>query len=244
MIADTMIMAGGRSLRMRERGDPAHKALVRLDGIPMVERSLTTALAHGSRSIVLSVNAQEPELIQFARSRLRALAEEAHSCFDCIIETQPLGTIGAIARVTIADALLVLNVDNVTDLDLSRLVERHRSSAAAMTIAAHREPFTMPFGELEIRDGAVCAYLEKPTHYRLVSSGTYVFSASAAASIQTGERIDVPEIFARVRARGLLVAAHEHDAMWIDVNDAGALARAQGHFRPAIDAPGLQAASR
>jgi NDP-sugar pyrophosphorylase family protein len=244
MIADTMIMAGGRSLRMRERGDPTHKALVCLDGIPLVERSLITALAHGSRSIALAVNAQELDLIRFARSRLRGLAEKADARFDCIIETQPLGTIGAIARVTIADALLVLNVDNVTDLDLSRLVERHRSSAAAITIAGHREPFTMPFGELEIRDGAVCAYHEKPTHYRLVSSGTYVFSASAAASIQADEPIDVPEIFARVRARGLLVAAHEHDARWIDVNDAGALARAQGHVRPASDAPGLRAASR
>lgn len=228
MLVDAVIMAGGRSVRMRKRGDPTHKALVCLDGIPMAERSLATLIAHGFRSVGISVSERESDVLRFARGRLSALAASTGASLHCIVEAEPLGTIGAVGRIVMAtDALLVVNVDNVTALDLRQLVEGHRSSGAAMTIAAHWEPFPMPFGELEIRDGAVRAYREKPTHHICVSSGTYVLSADAVRAIKPNERIGVPELFERLRARSLLVAAHQHKAAWIDVNDAAALARAE-----------------
>jgi NDP-sugar pyrophosphorylase family protein len=139
-----------------------------------------------------------------------------------------LGTIGAVGRIgPAADPLLVVNVDNISELNLRQLVERHRVGNAAMTIASHQEPFPVPFGVLEITNGVVGGYREKPTDHLWVSSGTYVLSADAVAAINPNERLDVPELFERLRARALLVTAYQHDAAWVDVNDATALVRAE-----------------
>ena len=228
MIVDAVIMAGGRSVRMRDRGDPTHKALVLVDGVAMAERSFASLIAYGFRSIAITISAEEPDVLCFARGRLSALADSAAANLRCIIEEKPLGTIGAVGRIRSAtDALLVVNVDNISALDLRQLVERHSAGKAAMTIAAHREPLPVPFGELEVTSGVVSAYHEKPTHHLWVSSGAYVLSADARAAIGLNERIDVPKLFERLRARSLLIAAHQHDAAWVDVNDAAALVRAE-----------------
>ena len=229
--ADVLIMAGGRSARMRVRGDPTHKALVPLDGVPMIERCALDVIALGVRSLTIACSERETEVLAFVRGRLAAFADHARVPFTCVAEAHPLGTIGAAATVRMStDALLVLNVDNVTDLDLRDLVRHHRSTGAALTIAAHRESFPLPFGQVDIAAGCVRAYHEKPVYRPWVSSGTYVLSPLAIASIEPAERIDLPQLYERLRERAARVSAYQHAAEWVDVNDAAALARANDLF--------------
>ena len=64
-----------------------------------------------------------------------------------------------------------------------------------MTIAAHWEPFTIPYGEVVVQGDAVTAYLEKPARPVRISSGTYVLSPDACRLITPGRAVDVPELF-------------------------------------------------
>jgi NDP-sugar pyrophosphorylase family protein len=227
-LADVLIMAGGRSERMRKRGDPTHKALVCLNGIPLVERCLASVLSYGFRCITISINTAETDLIDFARTHLRDEAASAGAHLECLIENEPLGTIGAAGCLRLqANTLLVVNADNVSDVNLELLLNKHHDSAADMTIASHCEHVTMPFGELVIEGDIVRDYREKPTYDLTVSSGTYVLSAVAIGHIGPNERITIPELYARLRSQSLTVSAYRHHAAWIDVNDAHDLGRAE-----------------
>ena len=62
-----------------------------------------------------------------------------------------------------------------------------------MTIATHREPFCLPFGEFRLRNGQVTGYIEKPVRPVPISSGTYVLSPGAVTLIPRGCRTDIPE---------------------------------------------------
>ena len=64
-----IIMAGGQSLRMRESLGREHKALVKVLGVPMLERNLFALLSHGFREIFLAVNAKEELVLAFAKAR-------------------------------------------------------------------------------------------------------------------------------------------------------------------------------
>ena len=221
-------MAGGRSRRMRANGNAAHKALLTVGGTSLAERNLDALLASGFRSLAIAVAAEETELRTEIRKQLRPRATAAGASLVCIVEERPLGTIGAVREIRNPAAnVLVVNVDNLTPLDLRALVNFHRVQGVAMTIASHDEPFTMPFGELRLRNGAVEAYLEKPVRRFAISSGTYVLSRNAIDAIPNGEAIDVPQLFERLRLRSLAVAAFRHSERWIDVNDVEALRRAE-----------------
>jgi dTDP-glucose pyrophosphorylase len=223
-----LIMAGGRSDRMRATLGSRHKALVPVLGVPMLERNLHKLLSAGFRTIVVASSAREPTIGEYVRTRGRALARTQHATVESVVEDQPRGTIG-IAGVLHdrADAWLVVNVDNLTALDLQALALHHRNAGAALTIATHVEPFRIPFGELEVSGTHVVRYAEKSLRQIRVSSGAYVLSPRACRLIRTDGRTDVPELVEALLARGESIAAFEHEAPWIDVNDAAAVTRAE-----------------
>lgn len=226
MIA-AIIMAGGRSARMRATNGPRHKALVPVLGVPLIERNLCTLLSIGVRDITVAMRAGEPELERYVLERGRALAAARNARLARVEETSPLGTIGAVSRVGPPDgSILVVNVDNLTALPLDDLAAFHERAAAAMTIASHTEIVRVPCGELAVVGGAVTAYLEKPGKPIVASSGTYVLGPQAR-SLLDGGRFDVPELVNRLIARGDPVRAYAHEAPWIDVNDAATVRRAE-----------------
>ncbi len=211
---------------MRAGGDPLHKALVPVAGVPMIDRNVLTLVAHGFYDIAISVNERETVLAAHIE-RIAGDDRFAQATFRTIVEKKPLGTIGA-ARLALTGSgpLLIVNADNLTLLDLRGFVKHHIERRAAMTIASHDEPIRVAFGELYVNDGDVLDYREKPVYRYRASSGTYVLGADAVASIEPDESIGIPALFERVRAHGLRVCEYFHQAPWIDVNDRETLRRA------------------
>jgi alpha-galactosidase/6-phospho-beta-glucosidase family protein/CTP:molybdopterin cytidylyltransferase MocA len=220
-----LVMAGGRSERMRRSGDPLHKALLPVLGITLLERNLRMLAAHGFEEVVVAVCSAEREVGEFVATLAARSGGPVPRVFW---EATPLGTIGAACEaIGASSALLVVNVDNLTSLPLNDLVAFHRASASAMTIAAHQEPFKIPFGELVLDGDQVREYREKPVHPVWISSGTYVLSPAACERIARGQRTDVNDLVTALLAAGLRVSAFRHEAWWIDVNTKDALERAE-----------------
>ena len=223
-----LIMAGGRSERMRASGAPEHKGLRTVLGLPLVECNLRALLHFGFRRLFVAVNESERELLGWIDGPGRKVARQRAATLDVLVESQPRGTIGAVAGLPgDAGEVVIVNVDNLTSLDLRELAQRHRGAGAAATIATHSQPFAIPFGMLEIEDDRVVAYREKPSLPVPISSGTYVLSRRAIGCISRETRFDLPALIARLLDAGEIVHAHPHADGWIDVNDEAALARAQ-----------------
>jgi len=223
-----LIMAGGQSRRMRERLGSGHKALIPVLGIPMIERNFCSLLSLGFKNIVIATNVEERAINDFACGRARALASKNDATVGLIQEHAPLGTIGA-ARQLAKNAcnVLVTNVDNLTDLNLARLVESHVGSASTFTIASHKQNFRIPFGRVRIVKQRVVEYKEKYTQSVAISSGIYVLNAAACEAIPRDVPFNIPDLFHLFRQRGEPISAYEHSANWIDVNDPEALVEAE-----------------
>jgi NDP-sugar pyrophosphorylase family protein len=223
-----LIMAGGRGERLRASGNSLPKPLVPIAGVALLERNLLTLLSAGFRDIVVAVPSHTPEISEFVRTRCRMLADARESRLRLLEESSPLGNIGAAAEIAPSDAdRLVVYADNLTLLDLNALVDHHTSRGAALTSAVHWEPFRLPYGEVVVEDGCIVAYREKPEQRRLISSGVFVLNATATSLLPRGRHSDVAWLVNRLLEEQHTVAAFLHDAPWIDINDAAAVARAE-----------------
>jgi dTDP-glucose pyrophosphorylase len=220
MSAGAIIMAGGRGSRMRESGYTEPKPLVRIGGVPLIERNLFALLRHNFQRISVAVAADAEQLHAWLLARGTALAGATGAHLRVVEESIPLGSIGAAALAgDNVRELLVVFADNLTALDLRALVEHHRRGNAAMTMAVHEHPFRIPFGVPEIRGNQVIAFREKPTFPVLVCSGVYVLGREALDLLPRGEPCGAPALIDRLLAAGRTITPYVHQAAWIDVND-------------------------
>src|SRR5215211_3740225 len=153
-MSGALIMAGGESRRMRATLGNSHKALIPVLGVTMLERNLCKLLSAGFHNIVVAVSDHEPEVALEVETRARAMADIRGATVECFKEKQQLGTIGVAREFKDRfDPLLVVNVDNLTALDLKAFVAYHQASGAALTVATHFEPLQNPFGEVTVNNG-------------------------------------------------------------------------------------------
>ena len=223
-----LVMAGGRGERMRSSGRPVPKPLVRVRGVPLMERNLYPLLRAGLEEIVVSVPADLPSIRRFAASRIARLASAAGARSDVLEETRPLGNIGCAGLLrNRAEHVLVVYADNLTTLDLGEVLAHHRRSGASLTLTTHLEPFRLPYGEVEAQDGHVVDYREKPEVRMLVSSAVSVLGPAALAAAADAAPLGLSDLFHVLRSRDEAVAEFRHEAPWVDVNDAAAADRAE-----------------
>lgn len=227
-----LIMAGGRSERMRAGNCKTHKALRTVAEKSLLLHNLESIVSFGFKDIYIAVSAGEEQLLSYVRN-LAVSPDAKGASISTLIEPRPFGTIGA-ARLLlpVATNVIVTNVDNLTTLNLRAMLDHHLNARAALTVASHRESFRIPFGQLEVTDGKVLAYAEKPRIPVRISSGSYILSPRALSSIQPHARINAPDLINALIESGELVSCFDHQSWWIDVNDEAALASAEEIFGP------------
>ena len=138
-------------------------------------------------------------------------------------EDEPHGTAGPIRLAGIPnEAVLVLNGDVLTGLDLRELVEHHKRCGNAMTIASTERHTLMNYGVLHVGpesedSGRIVRFEEKPQLTSLVSMGFYVLEPAAVKVIPKGQRFDIPELIGSLIASDQRVGAYLYAGMWLDI---------------------------
>lgn len=225
------MMAGGRSTRMRATTGPSHKAMIEIGGSSLIEHNVRRLIAFGFREVVVVVARAEQDLQEYVGRHIVPIARAASASVEVCVETTPLGNIGFVGTIRDVDDVLVAYVDNLTSLDAGALLRYHRDNGHDLTIAVHEEALPIPYGVLEVHDGIVAAYDEKPTKRFLVSSGTCVVGRRARQIVPPGVRLDARDLFRLVSASGGTVGGYRHSAPWVDVNDADGIRRAEEMIR-------------
>lgn len=220
-----LVMAGGEGDRMRRSaGADLPKVLMQVRGASMLERNLCALLGAGLRQIWVACRDTQAA-IRAEVSRITELVRPGGVMLQILPEPAPLGTIGAAALLRDrVDVLLSVNADNLTALDLRALLEHHARTGADLTLAAHAHRWQLEYGELRIEDGRVTDYREKPVQVTRICSAICALGPAALAALDGPAGL--PDLTRRLIERGRDVRAFEHDAAWIDVNEAADLARA------------------
>lgn len=221
-----LIVAGGAGDRMVKSGETRPKPLVSIHGATLLERNVCALLRARLLDIYVAVSAKSESVVGFAQGRCRKIAEILGASLSVIVEETPLGSIGAAAFIRNRDAVIVVNADNLTNLDLRAMLGAHEVGDA-LTLAIHEHSVAIPFGVVTTEEDRVVAYHEKPNLTTQICSAVSVLGEDALASLVPGETIGLPALTSRLLARGTRVRAYLHDALWVDVNDKAAIEQAE-----------------
>jgi NDP-sugar pyrophosphorylase family protein len=222
------LLAGGRGTRLRPLTTVFPKPLVPLGEMPVLEILLRRLAAHKLRRVVL-LTGYLSELLMAVVGDGAKYGVEVTYCR----EEHPLGTAGPLAliREQLTEPFMVMNGDLLTTVSFSRLLEFHRRQHADATVAVYRRDVPIDFGVIESDgSGRFVGYREKPTYHFEVSMGVYAMSRSVLKHVPDGEKLDMPDLIARIHSAGGQVACYREDCYWLDIGRMDDYAKAQEEF--------------
>src|SRR6267378_2800716 len=221
-----VILAGGKGSRLAPYTTVLPKPLMPIVDTPILEIVLKQLKSSGFDDVVLAVG----HLASLIKTYFGD-GSELGIRITYIHESSPLGTAGPLANIDgLNETFLVMNGDILTDLDYRKRVEHHRDGGGMMTIATYRRTVKIDFGVLEIVDGAVSKYVEKPTLDYVVSMGIYVMEPAVKDQIKRGEYMDLPDLVRLLLAAGKRVQAFPFDGRWLDIGRQEDFTEAQARF--------------
>jgi NDP-sugar pyrophosphorylase family protein len=224
----SVILAGGKGTRLLPYTTVLPKPLMPVGPMPILEIVLRQQYHHGVREVTLAcghlAELIEAFLFHHALSKLMKISY--------FVETIPLGTAGALRAIPgLDETFLVMNGDILTTIDYAKLIQSHRKSGAALTIAVTQKKIRIELGVLVIDDRKqVVGYDEKPVKQFPASTGIYVYEPRVLQHIEPGETLDFPTLVLRLIAAGETVAAYPTDEFWLDIGNKDDFERAGEEF--------------
>ena len=214
-----VILAGGPGTRLRPFTTVLPKPLMPVGDRPILDIVVRQLQRHGFERITIASGYLAELLEAFFRD-----GATYGIPIDYHVEREPLGTVGALALIEgleSTEAFLVMNGDLLTDLDYRDLVEAHRQSGAAATIATHRRNVEISLGVMQFEDvddpDRLTGFVEKPTYDYQVSMGVYCFSPDVLGYIEPNVPLDFPDLVARLLADGQAVRGYPFAGYWMDI---------------------------
>ena len=218
------MLAGGLGMRLRPYTTILPKPLVPIGDRPILEHILRRLAACGVTRADLCVS-HLGELIQTYFSQAKVLPEGLDLRWHW--EDEPLGTAGALRIVPDLDeTFIAMNGDVLTDIDYAALVEHHRASGAALTVATHAQAVNIDLGVIESDGGFITGYREKPVLNYDVSMGIYVYEPRALEHLPAGGPCQFPDLVLSLIESGEPVAAYPFAGEWYDIGTVGEYERA------------------
>jgi NDP-sugar pyrophosphorylase family protein len=236
VVKRAVILAGGEGTRLRPYTTVLPKPLMPIGDRPVLDIVVRQLKAHGFERITIATGYLAELIEAFFRD-----GEQYEIPIDYYREAEPLGTVGALALIDglADDDILVMNGDVLTDIDYGALLEQHKSSDAAATIATKTRDVQISLGVLRFAEESdptlLTGYDEKPSIEYTASMGVYCFAPRALGHIEAGKRLDFPDLILRLIAAGEHVRAWPSEDYWLDIGRHDDYEQAQEEFESVRD---------
>ena len=222
------LLAAGLGTRLRPLTDTTPKCLISVGGSTLLDRWLDALALAGVDEVLVNTH-HLSDKVQAHVARRQGVAPEVRTSY----EPELLGSAGTLRAnadfFAGSDMFLAVNADNLTSFDVRKLVDAHRGSMAPATMTLFDAPRPTECGIVEVRDGLVVGFEEKPEHPRssLANAGMYAFDPDVlgllppdSLPLDIGHHL-LPRLVGRARALSI------GEAYFADIGTPEALASAQ-----------------
>lgn len=229
-----VLLAAGLGTRLRPLTDTVPKCLVEVGGRTLLDIWLDAFAVAGVEQVLVNTH-HLPDRVE---AHL-ALRDGAPPSVRTVQEPELLGSAGTLLAnrhlFEEEELLIAVNADNLTDFDLRELIEAHRREDTMATITVFRAPDPTRCGILEVCDGLITGFEEKPAAPRsdLANAGIYAFRPDVLDLIEAPPPRDIgydllPRLVGRARAVSI------GDAYFTDIGTHEALGRARLEWQGSV----------
>jgi mannose-1-phosphate guanylyltransferase len=215
-----LFLAGGKGLRMQPLTDTLPKPMVPVMNKPLLERTMMNLKKNGITDMVIST-CYRPDSIKNYFGNGKRLGLD----IQYIVEDTPLGTGGAIKKAEshFDDTFIVLNSDIVSDIDIKKMIDFHKSKKALVTIAVTEVEDPSAYGVIETdANGYAVSFVEKPlpgqASSNYINAGIYIFEPEVLKDIAADCVVSVErDTFPKILAEGNKMGVFKNEGYWIDI---------------------------
>ena len=222
-----VILAGGFGTRLRPLTFTKPKPMVPLVNKPVIDHVVDYLVSYGLDDIVVTTTFLREMIMDHFMYR-----EDVRLSYPT--EPYPLGTAGSVKNAGLDEEedepFVVIQGDNITDMDLRGLIDRHYEAGGLVTIAVTHveDPWNYGVAKLE-GDGGISRFHEKPDKGKcfsnLASTGIYVVEPKAMEFVPDGVAFDfAKDLFHLLQAKNkgkgngkMFGYEMEADNFWADV---------------------------
>ncbi len=229
-----VLLAAGLGTRLRPLTDSTAKCLVEVGGRTLLDVWLDALAAVGVDEVLVNTHHLHGQV----ENHLARRAGEP-PLVRTVYEPQLLGSAGTLAAnrhlLDQDEMFLAVNADNLTDFDLHELVDAHRAGGLLATLSVFHAPEPTRCGIVEVREGLVTGFEEKPARPRsdLANAGMYAFSPGVLDLIEAPPPRDIGyDLLPRLVGRSTAVTIG--DAYFADIGTHEALHRARLDWKAGV----------
>jgi glucose-1-phosphate cytidylyltransferase len=229
-----VILCGGQGTRIRDVADDIPKPMIPVGGRPIVWHIMKSYAQYGYKRFILCLGYKSWAIKQYFLNYALANSDLTVEldCVDAVkvkepyriedwqvtlaetgLETQTGGRVKRIQKYLDSDQFLLTYGDGVSDININTLVDFHNRHGRMATVTAVKPPGR--FGELEIEDGRVLEFQEKPLATQgLISGGFFVFNRRFVERLPERDDLFLERDPLIKLAHDGELAAYVHEGFW------------------------------
>lgn len=217
-----VIMAGGEGTRLRPVTCGIPKPMVPVLNKPVMEYTIELLKKHNITEIAATL-AYFPAVI----TDYFGDGGDFGVNMKYYIEHKPLGTGGSVknAEDFLDGTFVIVSGDALTDIDLEKAVEFHRSKGSKATLVLKKVPIPLEYGIVIIdEDGRITSFLEKPSWGEVfsdtINTGIYILEPEVLDYYKKGDTFDFSkDLFPKLLRDNIPMYGYVTGDYWNDIGD-------------------------
>lgn len=211
------LMAGGKGTRLLPLTKNLPKPLLKIKGVPIIERIIINFKKQGFKNFIISTNYLGYKIRNYLKDGKKLKVKISY-----INENKYLGTAGSLTLINLKKTIfpiIVANSDLISEIDYNNLINYHNKKKSDITICAKNKVFQMPFGEIIQKQEKVKMIVEKPLIEHLVSTGIYVVNKSIISDFTRNKKIMMNELISLQLEKNKRIFSYPIYEKWIDIGN-------------------------
>lgn len=207
-----VIMAGGKGTRLDPFTKILPKPLIPIGERPVIEIIMEKFYNHGFQNFIFTLNYKKEYIKMFLREN------NFPYNIDLVEENNYMGTAGSLSMLKdkITDTFFVSNCDIIVDTDFSGIFEWHKENGNLITLLGCHKEIKIPYGTLEMEQGVLKTFIEKPNYDVIINTGVYIIEPDVISLIPEGKPMDM-NVLIEIASKKGKVSVYPISEGWFDV---------------------------
>ena len=211
---DAVIMAGGKGTRLRPLTKNTPKPLLKVGSKPIMEHNLDRLALYGIDDFWISVKYLGEQIEDYFGDGNKKSINLRY-----VWEDKPLGTIGAVSKITDFehDYILLTNSDLLTNLDYENFFLDFKRQDADLAVVTIPYQVSIPYAVLETSNGHVINFKEKPTYTYFSNGGIYLIKKEVLKHLPKDDFFNATDLMEKLIDLGKKVVSYPLSGYWLDI---------------------------
>ena len=211
---DAVIMAGGKGTRLKPLTDTTPKPLLNVGNKTIIEHNIDHLRSYGIDDFWITLNYLGDQI----EAKLGEGSDRGIN-INYVWENEPLGTIGAVSKISVFnhDYVLIINSDVLTTLDYEDFFLDFISKGADMSVATIPYSVTIPYAVFETSNHHVVSFKEKPEYTYYSNGGIYLIKKELLKRISKDKFYNSTDLMEDLISKKDKLISYPMRQYWLDI---------------------------